>query len=72
MNTVTSERSGRIALRVSSAAEVSDVSRTMLYGAMQAGELPYVQIGKSRRILVADLEQWLRRHRVAADEPDAA
>ena len=72
MNTVTSERSGRIALRVSSAAEVSDVSRTVLYGAMQAGELAYVQIGKSRRILAADLEAWLRRHRVAANEPDAA
>lgn len=68
MSTVARTHPGRIALRVSSAAEISEISRTRLYVAMQAGELPFVQMGKSRRILADDLEAWLRRHRVTGED----
>ena len=45
------------------AARLLGVSRSKLYELVAAGELPTVRIGRSRRIAVADLEQFVRRCR---------
>ena len=64
--------SERIAVRPTRAAELTDTSRSVIYQEMSAGRLPFVEIGRSRRILVSDLVAWLSRNRqAAADEPDA-
>jgi excisionase family DNA binding protein len=45
------------------AARLLGVSRSKLYELVAAGELPTVRIGRSRRIAVADLEEFVRRCR---------
>lgn len=60
----------QLAVRPARAAEISETSRSTIYAEMAAGRLPYLQIGRSRRILITDLEDWLRRHRVAPAAPD--
>ena len=45
------------------AARLLEVSRSKLYELVAAGELPTVRIGRSRRIAVADLEEFVRRCR---------
>ncbi|WP_456777431.1 helix-turn-helix domain-containing protein [Bradyrhizobium sp. USDA 3315] len=49
-----------LALSIQEACAAANVSRTYLYSAMQAGELPAKKCGRHVRILRADLEQWLR------------
>jgi excisionase family DNA binding protein len=49
--------------------EVSErhkISRSKLYKDMERGLLSYLQLGRMRRILDSDLEDYLQRHRVAA------
>jgi excisionase family DNA binding protein len=41
-----------------------NISRAKLYGLMEAGELAYVKLGKSRRIRWEDLEDLIARNRV--------
>jgi excisionase family DNA binding protein len=45
------------------AAHLLGVSRSKLYELVAAGELPTVRIGRSRRVAVADLEEFVRRCR---------
>jgi hypothetical protein len=54
-----------LAHSVRDAVKASGLSRTWLYGAMQRGDLPFVQIGGRRLILDDDLRAMLMRHRVA-------
>jgi excisionase family DNA binding protein len=42
----------------------TSLSRSTLYKLMDARELPYLKIGRARRILWADLRQLLERSRV--------
>jgi excisionase family DNA binding protein len=42
-----------------------NVSRAKLYGMMESGDLPYVKLGKSRRIRWEDLEDLIARNRVS-------
>lgn len=61
--------SERLAVRPARAAEMADISRSVIYQEMAAGRLAYVIVGSSKRVLVDDLDAWLRARRVAALEP---
>ena len=52
-------RSGCRLLTVAEAGEHVRLSRTTLYGLMNAGRLPFVKIGKSRRIALAALVEMV-------------
>jgi excisionase family DNA binding protein len=56
---------GRL-MTVASAAAALGIGKTKLYVLMDAGELPYVKLGKLRRIDPADLEELVSRSRVPA------
>jgi excisionase family DNA binding protein len=46
-------------LRVEEAAEVLQVGRTKVYELMARGELPVVRIGRSVRIPLRSLQEWI-------------
>lgn len=49
-------------LRISEAARFLDISRSKLYRLMHTGELPFVKLGKARRLTVEGLNQLVERH----------
>jgi excisionase family DNA binding protein len=53
-------------VRVPEAARFLGLSRSKIYAMMDAGELPFVKFGKSRRIIKADLSRLVERHIVPA------
>jgi excisionase family DNA binding protein len=53
-----------IAVTVSHAAELLDCSRQHIYNLLAAGVLPSVKLGRSRRIISADLIEYLEANRV--------
>jgi excisionase family DNA binding protein len=53
----------KLLYRPSEAAQSLGMSRTKVYGLMQAGELASVKVGASRRIPAADLDAFVRRLR---------
>jgi excisionase family DNA binding protein len=53
----------KLLYRPSEAAQSLGMSRTKVYGLMQAGELGSVKVGSSRRIPAADLETFVQRLR---------
>lgn len=55
------ESSGRVLLSVEEAARQCGVSRAHLYKPVMRGELPSVRIGRSRRVLISDLVEWISR-----------
>ena len=44
------------------------LSRSKVYGLMETGELPYVKLGKSRRIRLADVQRLIADNLVARRE----
>ena len=48
-------------LSISEAAEILDVSTSHLIGLLDSGDIPFVQIGKDRRILLSDLKEYDRQ-----------
>jgi excisionase family DNA binding protein len=44
------------------------LSRSKLYGMMDAGQLPYIKLGRSRRIHWSDVARLIERSRVGGDE----
>ncbi len=56
--------SEKLALKVREAVEVSGIGQSTLYEMMASGDLPFVKIGASRRIMTEDLQALLQRHRV--------
>ena len=48
-----------IVLRVKRAAEYIAVSRSTLYSRMEDGSLPYVRIGRCRRLRISDLDKFI-------------
>ena len=50
----------KLLLRPEDAAEVLSIGRSAIYELMKRGELPSVKIGRSRRITVAAVEEFLR------------
>lgn len=60
-------------LSLSAAARAYGLSRDLLRQAIQRGELPASRPGlRTVRILCADIEAWLRAHRVQPSSPLAA
>ena len=61
----------RLAYSQREASIVSGISPAELRAAIRAGQLPVSRIGKrTLRILRADLEAWLRSHRIRLDDPE--
>ena len=56
-----------VAYRVPRAAEVSGLSRSMLYQLMKEGQLAYVKVRRRRLIADNDLRALIERHRVAGE-----
>lgn len=54
-----------LAYKPDQAAEQIGCSRAFIYRLMERGDLPSVKIGKSRRILHADLVAFLEANRVS-------
>lgn len=52
-------RSDRLLVRVSTAAQMLDISKSTLYALIGQGKIPVVRLGKSLRISVAWLQQWI-------------
>jgi excisionase family DNA binding protein len=51
----------RLLLTVPEAAEALGVSRSVVYELMDSGDLRNIKIGRSRRILVTSLEEFIAR-----------
>jgi excisionase family DNA binding protein len=51
-------------VRIPEAAQILALSRSKLYLMMDAGDLPYVKFGKSRRILRTELQKLVERNLV--------
>lgn len=56
------------ALRVSEAAQLAGVGKSLLYEEMAAGRLPYLKIRGARRIPRRALEEWMAAHLMVGDE----
>ena len=57
-------------LTVHEAAAILRIGRTLLYNLMARRDLPYVQLGRTRRLRYSDLLEMVRRNLVGF--PDAA
>jgi excisionase family DNA binding protein len=56
-----------VAYRIPRAAQVTGLSRSMLYQLMKEGELAYVKVRGRRLIADNDLRALIERHRVAGE-----
>jgi excisionase family DNA binding protein len=54
-------------LTVIQAAERLGVGRTLVYTLMERGELPFVKIGRTRRLRPIHLDELIRRNTIGAD-----
>ena len=59
-NEVASAPARRLAVRVSDAAEMLMISRSKAYDLIRQGKLPAISVGKTVRVPVAALEEWVR------------
>ena len=50
----------KLLLTITEACQVLAISRSKLYGLLNAGHLPSVHIGRSRRIRMTDLEDFVK------------
>ena len=50
-------------LKASEVAKVLNISKSKAYQLMQLGEIHTVRIGRSVRVLVSDLEDFINQHR---------
>jgi excisionase family DNA binding protein len=60
--TMVTKKSKRGLLNVADAMEFLSVSRSKLYMLMRSGELPFVKLGKSRRVPMAALVKLIARN----------
>ncbi len=58
---MTDTRNPRLLIRVSEAAEILSVARLKAYLMVQTGEIPSVRLGKSVRVPVQALNEWVQR-----------
>lgn len=61
----------RLLLRPNEAADLLGVGRSKIYELIAAGDVPSIKIGKSLRVPVAALEQWVAERAASAGEDDA-
>jgi excisionase family DNA binding protein len=52
-----------IALPIKGCAQAASLSERTIWKAVSSGQLPSITVGRSRRVLVSDLEAWLRQGR---------
>ncbi len=64
MSTQIAEQTGAALLTVPEAAQQLRISIRNLNYRMQAGQIPFVKIGKSVRFLPVDLERYIDQHRI--------
>jgi len=50
-------------LKANDVAEILQISRTKAYQLMQIGEIPTVRIGRSVRVVLSDLEDFISQRR---------
>ena len=55
-------------VRISEAAEFLSVSRSSVYGMMASGVLPFVKLGRSRRVRWADVFRLIERNTIGGEE----
>ena len=53
--------------RISEIADLLSISRSAIYGLMDSGRLPYVKIGKSRRLKLEDVLKLIAENTTARD-----
>jgi excisionase family DNA binding protein len=63
------ERKNSMLLRVREAAQKLAMSRSTLYALMDGGQLPYVKIGKARRLEESAVQALIERGRVGCIFP---
>ncbi len=68
VTTETLERPVRVLLKAGEVEAITGWSKPHLYRVMASGELPTIRLGRSVRVHVADLDDFIARHRVATDE----
>ena len=56
--------SGKL-LKADDVAKKLNVSRAKVYQLMRDGDIPSVRVGKSRRVITADLQNYIQRNRVS-------
>ena len=61
---------GDVLIKLAEAAKALGISHGTLYKLMDRGELPYVKIGKCRRISRAALRDYVQRHTVGPRHQD--
>lgn len=59
-------KAGTLLVRVEEAGRMLSLSRSTIYEMVAAGELKPVKFGRSVRIQVADLEDWVKRQMALA------
>jgi excisionase family DNA binding protein len=52
----------QIAVRPAEAAAAIGIGRTMIYNLIRTGELPSIRVGKSIRVPVGPLREWVARN----------
>jgi excisionase family DNA binding protein len=55
----------KLAVNAEQAGQMLSLSRSKIYELMHSGELPFIKIGKSRRVLVSDLLKLIERNKHA-------
>lgn len=68
-NSITAQMNPRLSITVAEAARTTGFSQNYLRLLMSRKDLPCVRVGRAVRVLVTDLEKFLRSHRHGA-EPD--
>ena len=57
-----------VLLRVTKAAELTDTSRSVAYDLIARGEWPSIRVGRSIRVPVKDLMEWIEANKRPVDE----
>lgn len=55
-------------LKVDEVATRLAIGRTLIYDLMGAGELPFIKVGRTRRIVADDLEAFIERSRIGGNQ----
>ena len=49
---------------VKAAAKILSLGESTVYAMVASGDLPYVAVGRAKRIAMSDIEAWIARNRV--------
>ncbi len=60
---------GESLVRVADVSRVLALSRSSVYALMEAGKLPYVKLGRSRRVRLEDIDRLIAASRVGGSGP---